>query len=404
MQKLKTEQLNVIAILSIFLFSGAGSFMNPAVQTMMDAWPQISATNIRMVTSLPFVVSLPITILIGNIAGKRLSYRFCAIFGTSLILVFGIAPFFFHSSWMLVLVFRAMVGVGVGFVAMRNALILKSVPEHQQATVIGYGSSMMNAGTVISGPIVGMLTVYGWQYPFLYDIAAVVPLLFMIFFLKEPKTGDVSGTLGTACGTAMRQTEHKRPGWRIVFYIVAQFIMTAALYPLLSGMATYMTEKSIGNALLAGMVNSVYCLAGVLINVILSPIEKRLRQYSLSVMCVIFSLGMALVLFVPKLSTILIGAILTGISFNIMMSLFQLYNGKEADPQWSSLTATILIASLSLGNFASVYFINICHMIFRRSSDVESAYFGGLLLYLVFAVLMLLCKAAPEVYYEKKEG
>ena len=33
----KMTMLNYIAVLSIFLFSGAGTFMNAAVQTMIDA-------------------------------------------------------------------------------------------------------------------------------------------------------------------------------------------------------------------------------------------------------------------------------------------------------------------------------------------------------------------------------
>ncbi|MDY3998740.1 MAG: hypothetical protein SOY73_06535 [Blautia sp.] len=38
-QRNQLKIMNYAAILSIFLFSGAGSFMNAAVQTMMDAWP-----------------------------------------------------------------------------------------------------------------------------------------------------------------------------------------------------------------------------------------------------------------------------------------------------------------------------------------------------------------------------
>ena len=125
-QKKQLKITNYAAILSIFLFSGAGSFMNAAVQTMMDAWPELSATTVRLVTSLPSLISLPITIFIGSIAGKKLSYRFCAILGTALIAIAGVAPFFLHSNWMMILFFRALVGIGVGFVAMRNSLIIKS--------------------------------------------------------------------------------------------------------------------------------------------------------------------------------------------------------------------------------------------------------------------------------------
>lgn len=186
-QKKQLTLMNYAAILSIFLFSGAGSFMNAAVQTIMDAWPQLSATTVRLVTSLPSLLSLPITVLIGGIAGKKLTHRFCAIFGTTLIMLGGIAPFFFSSSWTLILVFRALVGIGVGFVAMRNSLIIKTVPDDKQAAVIGYGSALMNAGGMLSGPIVGLLAGFGWRYPFLFDLLAVIPVVIMLFYLKEPE-------------------------------------------------------------------------------------------------------------------------------------------------------------------------------------------------------------------------
>ena len=79
--------VNYAAILSIFLFSGAGTFMNAAVQTMMDAWPQLSATTVRLVTSLPSLLSLPVTILIGGIAGKKLSFALCLSAGAFLVIV-----------------------------------------------------------------------------------------------------------------------------------------------------------------------------------------------------------------------------------------------------------------------------------------------------------------------------
>ena len=85
-----------------------------------------------------------------------------------------------------------------------------------------------------------------------------------------------------------------------------------------------------------------------------------------------------------------------GITFNTMMSVFQLYNGKMASPGSVTLTSTLLIAALSLGNFMSVYFINICHTIFHRSSDIESTYFGSMILYIIMGILALVLKIDPR--------
>lgn len=411
-QKKQLTIMNYVAILSIFLFSGAGSFMNAAVQTMMDAWPQYSASTIRLVTSLPSLLSIPITILIGGIAGKRLSHRFCAIFGTALILIAGIAPFFFTSSWILILVFRAIVGVGVGFVAMRNSLIIQTVPEEKQASIIGYGSALMNAGGMLAGPIVGILAGFGWNYSFLFDLLALVPVLFMIFYLKEPKAAEKNpssmnynafgNTLSSVnCDSAENTLSSvncvaAKNNWRVYYYVAMQFVCTMALYPLLSGMSSYMSSHHIGSAFTAGLTNSIYCLAGVLINLVLNQLLKLLKQYMLPVMCFIFSIGMGIIVFCPSVPMIMIGAILAGITFNTMMSVFQLYNGKTASSQTVTFFSTLLIAALSLGNFISVYFIELCHALFHRSTDIESTYFGSMICYLIMGILALVVKAAPE--------
>ncbi|MBQ7372683.1 MAG: MFS transporter [Blautia sp.] len=407
--KADIKKINIAAILSVFLFSGAGTFMNAAVQTMIEAWPQLSPTMVRMVTSLPALISLPVTILAGSLAGKKLSFRFCGIFGTGLILVAGIAPFFLYKNWWLILFFRALVGIGVGLVAMRNSLILKSVSDEQKAAVIGYGSSLMNAGGMLAGPIVGAMAVLGWRVPFLFDLLALIPILMMVFWLKEPKTedtGNATAGQGTVSGRKEAEISVKastgKMDWRVIFYIVAQFLMTTALYPILSGMSSYLAANHLGTSVTAGWSNAVYCLAGALINIVLDPVERKLGKNLFPFMCVMYSIGMGLIVFVQVVPVIFTGAILAGISFNTLMSIYQLYNGKVADLKIATLTSTIIIAALNLGNFMSVYYINLCHALFHRGSDIESAYFGSMLVYLIFAVVSVIFKVAPKEYYQKK--
>lgn len=408
--------MNYAAILSIFFFSGGGTFMNAAVQTMIEAWPQLSVTSVRMVTSLPCLVSLPVAILTGRLAGKRISYRFCAILGTALMLVGGAAPYFFHRSWTWILVFRTLLGIGVGFTGMRNALILGSVPEDKKSAMIGYGSSAMNACAMLAGLVVGILAGISWKAPFLFNLLAAAALLLVTFYLKEPEkdhTAEINmaegketeiketGNSGAAVKTAEKPGKNPE-GWKILVYIVLQFVLTTALYPVLSGMSTYMAARNIGSSFTAGISTFVYGLFGVLINLILNRLIQTFRQYMLPAMCLCFSAGMALVLFVPALPAVLAGVALISSGFNTLMSLFQVYNGKVSTPAQVGLTSTIIIAVLNLGNFASVYYINVCHMIFSRGSDIESTYFGSMLLYAAVAVLALIVKPAPKDEYKRQ--
>ncbi|RRK30795.1 MFS transporter [Schaedlerella arabinosiphila] len=302
--------LNYAAILSIFFFSGGGTFMNAAMETMIQAWPELSVTMVRMVTSLPCLVSLPVAILTGRLAGSKISYRFCAVFGTILILVGGVAPFFFDKSWIMILVFRTLLGIGVGFSGMRNALIINSVPEEKKSAMIGYGSSAMNACAMIAGPVVGILAGISWKAPFLYNLLAVFALLLVTFYLKEPEkvTGSEPKTGAESENVAERRKKgggEKNPeGWKILVYIALQFILTMALYPVLSGMSTYMAAKNIGSPFMAGISTFVYGLFGVLINLVLNRLIGFFRQYMLPAMCLCFSIGMAMVVYLPVLPAV----------------------------------------------------------------------------------------------------
>lgn len=399
MKKTTTKFMNYAAILSVFFFSGAGTFVNAAVQTMIEAWPQLPVTMVRLVTSLPCLISLPVALLAGQFAGKKLSFRFCAIAGSILILGGGIAPFFFSRNWILILIFRSLLGIGVGLAGMRNALIIKAVPEDEVTMMVGYGSGAMNAGGMIAGPIAGLLAAISWKTPFLYNLLAVIPLLLTTFCLREPEAENPVPEIEHL----EKKSKENSQAWKVPVYIVLQFLTTMGLYPLLSGMSSYMTANHLGSSFWAGISNFSYCFAGVLVNVVLDRILRRLKQYAMPVMCLIFAAGMACVVFLPAIPTILAGAVLAGIGFNAMMSLFQLYNGKVCDPAKVGVTSTVIITMLNLGNFMSVFYINACDTLFHMGNDIRSSYFGSMLLYLAIAVFTLLIKTAPEEEYERRQ-
>ena len=397
----KNQQLttmNYIAILSVFLFSGAGTFMNAALQTMIEAWPQLSASSVRMVVSLPPLISLPVMLLIGVVVGKKISYRMSAILGTLLIAVGGVAPYFFYSSWPLILFFRALLGVGAGFLGMRNALIVREVPKEKQASFIGYGSMVMNVGAFVANPIVGILAKYSWRHPFLFDAIAFIPVIIMLLFLREPEAEEapVEETKQAEAVPA----EKGSFTWRLIYYAIMQLLTTAVLYPMLSGLATYVSVKGIADSVVAGTMLSAYSIAGVVANMFIGQIMNTTKKMTIGLMCALAAIGQAIVLFVPTVPTLFIGVICAGAAFNIMISVFQVYNGRVAHPSIMSLSSTIILAMLQLGIFASNFFIVACHAIFQRGTDIESSYWGCMIAYIAMAVFAFTVHVAPEEDYQ----
>lgn len=374
------NMLSYIAVLSVFLFSGAGSFMNAALQTMMDAWPGLSATTVRMISSVPPLVSLPVMLAVGSMVGKKISYRTCSILGTLLIAVGGVGPYFLHANWTIILVLRAVLGVGVGFIGMRNALVNAAVPPEKAAAFIGYGAVLYNLGNVLANPIVGILCQKGWQYSFLYDAIAFIPLLLIVLFLKEPEHKEAEAEEEKA-----GKREEGKIGWRIFYLCIMQFLSCCVLYPLLSGMATFIADKNLGSAAITGTILSVYTLAGAVCNFFLAPIMKMFKRFTISFLCLLVAGGELLIVFFPSVPVIFVGCALAGIGFGVVISVFQIYNGQSAPPSRAAFTSTLILAMLQLAIFASNYFIAGCHAVFQKATDAESAFIGGIIVYLAMA-------------------
>lgn len=388
--KKKMNFMNYVAVLSVFFFAGAGTFMNAAMEVIMSAFPDLSASTVRLVVTLPPLASLPVMLVIGGIVGKKLSYRFCAIFGTLLIAAGGVAPFFLNSNFNMIIFFRALVGIGVGFLGIRNPLLVGSVPENRQTQFIGYGTVIWTLGATVASPVVGYFATISWRHAFLFDAFAFIPVILMLFFLREPENGGETIQESTDI-----PKEKGKFNWRMYFYIGMMLVFCFAVYPLLSALTTYMADKNIGNAVVAGTILSSYTLAGVLSNLILDKIQNLLKKKTVAVLCLMVVIGIAFTLFMPSIPTLFAGVFIAGVGFNTYFSIMQVYNAQVAPPAAMASGSTWLLVMLQLGIFLSTYFISICHGILHRSSDAESSYIVALIIFIIMTVVCFVLPIAP---------
>lgn len=383
----RKQKLSVIAIISMFMTGAGGSLENPAIQMIIEAWPNISTTNIRLMITLPSLVSMFIMMGIGNFVGKKISYKNASILGTILSLVGGLVPFFMHPNWVFVLFFRALLGIGVGLFSIRNPLLMQSVPSEDLAKYIGIGGIFGNLCSVTINPIVGNLTTYGWQYAFLSNLMFLIPGILAILFLQEPPHQNVT----------MDQKTPKKNGklpTSVYFYIIMQFFATMSLYPMLSGIASYLTEIGIASPTIAGYVLSIYTSGGLVGNALLSKLQKQLKDKFLFLALLGPILGCLAVVFTGNILLISLGIFISGFGFCSMMSVLQVYIGKTCNENNIAQASLIVLAINQLGVFLSSYYIAATAKLPFFKLEMENTYFSCALVYLI---LLLAC-----VFLKKK--
>ena len=381
--KKKVSLISIVAILTLFICTGGGTLENSALQTMIEAWPGVSVTMIRMLTTLPSFVSMFVMIIVGRIVGRKISYRHSVIFGLVCMLAGGLTPFLIHGSWYFVLACRALMGLGVGFAALGNPLLMRTLSPEELARYIGLGGIIGNLASVILNPVTGTLTKTGWQYAFLSNAVYLIPFVLCLLFLKEPEKIEEPA-----------ESEKKKTSLpkAVYVFIIMQFFSTMVLYPLLSGISTYLSSIGITDTAVAGTMLSVYTGGGVCANLLLPSVKKLLGRNTMIYAYSLVVLGVFIVISMHNVLLITAGIFLSGMGFITLMQMYQVYNGLICTKEQVAKASTMVLAANQLGVFLSSFFINLSGNIGIFANEIANTLFMCLVIYVIMALIMIVLK------------
>ncbi len=385
--------LSDIAILAICFFAGAGNYMNAAINSFQQAFPNISQSTIMLVSTLPCLIAVPVMLAAGRLVGRAVTYRQISIIGTVLIIAGGLLPFFITASWAFVLFCRAILGIGAGCYAVRNSYIIHTVPPEKLIPFTGYSTVALTIGGSAAGPIVGTLVEKSWNYAFLYNTVPVLILLFVVFGMKEPEKLPQPSLSG--------QGDRFGPGrlsWRIYFYALTQLLIIGTLYPMtVSGVSIFFDAYGLGSPAVAGALMSLFPLSGVIGNLFLNRIMKTFDRFTVSAMALLVILSAALCLLSRTLVAVSVSYALAGFGYHVIIGVLQVYNGLEAPPEKIAVGSTMILACKSIGIFLSSYFITLCTALFRLEGriGVENAFLGCLIIYILLLVFSSVIDITP---------
>lgn len=387
-KKTSKFQLTYLAVLLIFVFGGEAGNLNSALQVCIEAWPNVAVSTVRLLSTLAQAVSMIVMIPLGTVVGKKITYKTTVVIGLVLSCIGAVGPYFYAPNFTVVLIFRAIIGIGTGFLSVRNALISLSIPAELQAKYIGYGNLIMNINTTVTNIAVGALSVYGWSTPLLYNFLIIPILIAFLIMFREP-TAETNAFGITPDENALKKSaEGERLSYKAVVYAVMQFLATLSLYPLLSGMSTFFAFHNLGSAALAGTVLSVYSFAGMFVNLILPTIKKVFGKFTAPVSFATVAVGQAIFLFFPSVLTAFLGTALCGMGFFVNFSMFYVYNAQVSPASKIALGSSLILTLNQAAMFLSNYYIDITHKIFNLATDIDSSWLGCVIVYAVMVVIL----------------
>ena len=274
--------LQSISLLAIFFTSMGVATVSPAMAKLAAQFP---SNNYALISTLPTLFIVPTTLWAGAVAGKKIRYRTISLVGILLFLIGGIAPFFLTESFTVLLVCRAVFGIGVGLRAsFGNALVMQYYTGKEQADMLGYGNLISNFGGVLLQMVAGSLAEYGWNYTFLAHLLGLFSLLLLVF-QPEPEESCCAPTVTAEVPNGYRHSLLKSAGFdhrgRIATALTAflLFLQQLVSYPILMNISLLFEHRHAGGATVAATALSLYSASGCLIGFFFGKVQFT-RDYT----------------------------------------------------------------------------------------------------------------------------
>lgn len=396
----KRDLHQFIAIFCVFLFCGASSYDSQNVTNFMAAFPDVPTETIRLAFSIPQFVSGLTAMIIGAVVGKYISYRFACIGGSLLIgipqlLTFFLAP----SSWTVVLVLRALMGLGLGLYGGRTALLALTTPKEEYAKLFGYCNAAMKGSAIVMPIIIGYLAKISWRHPFLINVVPLLTAVVMFFWMREPEKADPVEKKETL------KSEKLVIPWQVWACVVVLF--TYNLCKCTSWSEYLKHNELVTDAnVLAGYAQSIQNYTGLMVVLFFGKIKGALGKWTMPV-----AYGGGILVFVTMMlckvpAMAIIGAGLYGVFYTIHFTTLQMVCAEAANPRSKALCTSLMLGIPLFTKIISNGSAEFCFKLFKFGNLTDSAMLGCMICYalcltIVFATKLYRSTAVKPVAQSK---
>ena len=230
MKKKQTTKGMMYAILSLSLLTVmAGAAVAPALGTLQEHFAGAGSTTVQLIISMPALFIFLSSFIFPKLC-ERLGSRTIVLIGLVLYVAGGCMAGLVDNI-AAVLVFRAIVGCGVGLIMpMSTGLLSYYYPPEQLDRLMGLSSAMNQMGGAIATFIAGILATVSWRAVFLVYLMGLVSLVPVIMFLPNDRISGKNADADQQDDIAAGDQAKKSPLREYLIYVAAMFILMSAFF------------------------------------------------------------------------------------------------------------------------------------------------------------------------------
>lgn len=286
----------------------AGSIM----ADLIVAFPEYSMTTVMLIATMPGLLQIFPSLFYGKLANK-FSKRGLLITGLILFLIGGIMPFFL-SNLFAIIVFRGILGLGVGITLPLSIDIITGFFDGRERDfLIGFGTSTVACiGAIFFQVVGGMLAdAYGWNYGFLVYLFPIWILAITFLFLPEPERQNVPNA-------SLKDVLLKAPK-TVYGFTLGQIVFSAFVFGYVTNISIIIQTEGLGNATEAGMAISLFTTGTLVTGLFFGRLRSMWPNLIVPVGVLLTALGILWCSTVGSLTMIFVASVLGGMGLGIVI-------------------------------------------------------------------------------------
>ena len=361
MEKQERRKNLTVTILSLSLLTVmAGAAVAPALGIIRAHFADVDQLLVQMIISIPALF-----IVLTNLIFPRLIARFRSrsllLFGLLLYTVGGsIAGIFDHIG--VVLIFRALVGVGVGIIMpMSTGLLAFYYTRDKQDKLMGYSSAMNQMGGAVATLLSGVLAGVSWRLSFLVYLMGLISIVLCLLFLPNEHIGGAQPAAKTPAGAGADHSADtpapkiaEKPKSALAQYypfVIAMFLLMVTFFIFPCEFALETVKEGIIPQQFISVIMAGMDLVAFLGGLSFVAVKKMAGRQTRVVAPLLFLIGYTFLAFDGGWSGAIFGALFVGFANGLGIPYLIATASKKAGRTAGSTVMPLLSAALYLAQF-----------------------------------------------------
>lgn len=350
------------SILSVSLLTiMAPTAVSPALAAIKEAFPHITATQAKLVLTLPTLVMMPIGLFSARLTA-RIDKKKLLLTGMVLFLLFGVSGGFVDNFGLLLLM-RLLFGIGLGIMTpLSTSLIFDFAPDtNKRSKLLGIQGASNQLGGLIFMSLSGVLASISWRYSFLVYAFVIVSIILTSLYMPSIPPRVPKGVNGDG--------EKKKMSRKILLLAFFAMMIFACYFLINTDLALFMDAKGIGNAKECGYALAVMRIPAIVAGIMLAWIMKNLKDWTMPFATVIMASGYLIIAYSHSFNILMAGCLVVGLGGGFALPPLSLYLPRVVTPRQRTLGVAIIMSVAQLGQFISPLYIDLF-----VNKDMEDAY------------------------------